>query len=376
MKYNDNDQMKFMLEMSEHQIGAQEFFCTILLDSLRRNFELNNVLILYFDTHGKFLSWIGKNGILVNCDGHPYASFADRDPVRKLAYSDAVRDKLDYFNTTPRLYCSSEVIGRTDYDSSEYVKFLEENFGAHYSVTMAYGINAYIMVTCLKDSEEGDFSENELHGLERIYTFVANAYKNFKKYEQAKIVSDIQSRIISSGEKAYLVTDDFMHVMSCNKEAREYLSDILGPSVSEQLTGSEPCSWLPFLLGGDDENQPGAVNIRYIKSYVFKIYTYDQGYTNGIIDRYHWITISEKNDSKETAKSDQMELGIDDIDDVLTSAEKKVAWLMYKGLTYQEVADQLTVSYHTVKKHVQNIYIKCNVNSRYELYKWIEKHSR
>ena len=45
---------------------------------------------------------------------------------------------------------------------------------------------------------------------------------------------------------------------------------------------------------------------------------------------------------------------------------------MYNGLTYQAIADELIISYHTVKKHIQNIYIKCGVNSRYQLYKWLE----
>lgn len=52
--------------------------------------------------------------------------------------------------------------------------------------------------------------------------------------------------------------------------------------------------------------------------------------------------------------------------------EQRVAELMYNGLTYKAIADKLVVSYHTVKKHVQNIYTKCGVNSRFELYKWLE----
>ena len=57
----------------------------------------------------------------------------------------------------------------------------------------------------------------------------------------------------------------------------------------------------------------------------------------------------------------------------LTKAELRVARLLAKGLTYQAVADQLVVSYHTVKKHVQNIYQKCGVNSRFQLYRWMEQ---
>ena len=50
-----------------------------------------------------------------------------------------------------------------------------------------------------------------------------------------------------------------------------------------------------------------------------------------------------------------------------------MARLLAKGLTYQAVADKLVVSYHTVKKHVQNIYLKCGVNSRFQLYRWMEQ---
>lgn len=368
MKYENASQMNFFSEMSEHQISAREFFGNVLLDSLDRNFGLKKVLISYFDTHGRFLSWVNQNGILMDCREHPYRGFAADDVVRRLIYQEAVRDHLTYFNVAPRLYKAAEVISAADYEISAYVRFLEENFRAHYSVTMAFGINAYIQVAFFKSLEEGDFTEEELAELREIYVYVANSYKNFKKYEQAKIVSSIQSEIIASGEKAYLVTDDFMHIMSYNKTAEAYLKDILGSSAAEQISSTSPCAWLPFLLGGEDENvTPDYVQTRVVKNYIFKIYTYDQTYSNGIIDRYHWITISEKEEKKQPEPSAGMRAMLP-----LTQAEQRVAELMYRGLTYRAIAEELVVSYHTVKKHVQNIYTKCGVNSRYELYKWLE----
>lgn len=57
MMGNENtNQMNFFSEMSEYQITAREFFSTVLLDSLYRNFGFNDILISYFDTHGNFLS--------------------------------------------------------------------------------------------------------------------------------------------------------------------------------------------------------------------------------------------------------------------------------------------------------------------------------
>ena len=228
----------------------------------------------------------------------------------------------------------------------------------------------YIQVAFFKSREEGDFTPEELSQLEQIYVYIANDYKNFKKYEQAKIISNIQSEIILSGEKAYLVTDDFMHIMSCNHAAKVCLDDILG-GAADGLDGSRPCSWLPFLLGSELGHAENRVQTRVIRDYIFKIYTYDQRYSNGIVDRYHWITIARAEQPATAGKnSEALPAGTGQ---PLTKAELRVARLLAKGLTYQAVADKLVVSYHTVKKHVQNIYLKCGVNSRFQLYRWMEQ---
>lgn len=368
MEYENINHMNFFSEMSERQITTREFFSNVLLDSLARNFGLKDVLISYFDTCGKFLSWTDKNGILIDSKNHPYRKFISNDVVRNVIYHDAVRDKLTYFNVVPRLYKSTDIIDSLDYEHSVYTRFLEENFNKHYSVTMAFGINAYIQVAFFKSKEEGNFTDEEMENLKKIYIYVSNFYKNFKKHEQAKIISNIQGEIISSGERAYLITDDFMHIMSYNKMAQKYLQDILGPFIGEEFSTTTPCSWLPFLLGGDGQKTvSNRVQIRVIKNYVFKIYTYDQTYSNGIIDRYHWITISKNPENMDQPLGSNLPL---------TQTEQKVAELMYNGLTYKAIADELVVSYHTVKKHVQNIYTKCGVKSRFQLYQWIKTHCK
>ena len=365
MKYENSGQMNFFSEMAERQISATEFFNNVMLDSLDRNFGLKEVLISYFDPQGKFLSWIGEKGMLIDSRQHPYRQYQENDEVRQRIYRDAVRDHLTYFDVEPRLYRSTDVIPGEDYESSGHVRFLEDVFSAHYSVTMPFGINAYIQVTFFKGKDKGDFSEEEIGILEKIYVYIANSYKNFKKYEQARIISDIQSQIISSGENAYLVTDDFMHVMSCNRTARNCLREILGAAADEQLSSTAPCSWLPFLLGSEEEESgEKKVKTRVIQGYLFRIYTYDQCYSNGIVDRYHWITISSKEKENGAFRISAPS--------PLTQTERRVAELMHQGLTYREIADEMVVSYHTVKKHVQNIYAKCGVKSRFQLYKWLE----
>ena len=187
----EDGRLRFFSELSEHQISADEFFNVVLLDSLARNFGLQNVLISYFDPQGNFLSWTHRNGVLADCEEHPYRRCQPADVVRQTLYREAVQDKLTYNNVTPRLYHSTKLIPPEDYEQSSYVRFLEENFGARYSVTMAFGINAYIQVAFFKSREEGDFTPEELSQLEQIYVYIANDYKNFKKYEQAYLLCNI-----------------------------------------------------------------------------------------------------------------------------------------------------------------------------------------
>jgi len=362
MNFGDAGQMNFISEMSERQISARQLFSHVLLDSLERNFGMKNVLIACYDKENHFLSWTEHTGLSFHGETHPYSRFAKEDVVCRLIYAEAVRDRLTYTNVVPRIYRSTDVI-REDYDASPYVGFLEENFQAHYSVTLPFGPNGCIHIICHKTAEEGDFSDREMDELRKIYVYVAHAYKNFKRHEQTKIISAIQDEIISSNENAYLITDDNMHIMGYNQTALEYLKDILGSAVGGELITQEPCPWLPFLLG--DMNTTDHVRTRVIKGYIFKIYTYEQTYQHGIVERYHWITLSQESDSMEPEPPK--------LKSVLTPAEQKVADLLCSGLTYQAIADELVVSYHTIKNHVQNIFSKCGVKNRYQLYQLLKK---
>jgi DNA-binding NarL/FixJ family response regulator len=50
----------------------------------------------------------------------------------------------------------------------------------------------------------------------------------------------------------------------------------------------------------------------------------------------------------------------------LTKREKVVLENLSKGLKYKEIAEELHISFQTVKCHVTNIYTKLNVNNRSE----------
>lgn len=51
----------------------------------------------------------------------------------------------------------------------------------------------------------------------------------------------------------------------------------------------------------------------------------------------------------------------------LTEKEYEIVELVKKGFTYNDIADTLFISYHTVNHHLKNIYTKTNVRSKSEL---------
>ncbi len=59
----------------------------------------------------------------------------------------------------------------------------------------------------------------------------------------------------------------------------------------------------------------------------------------------------------------------------LTRREREVLALLTRGLTNQEIATQLSISVHTVERHITNLYTKLGVRSRTEAAHWAHHHA-
>lgn len=55
----------------------------------------------------------------------------------------------------------------------------------------------------------------------------------------------------------------------------------------------------------------------------------------------------------------------------LSSREREIVASLANGATAKEIARDLAISFHTVRSHIRNIYIKIGVCNRVELMRWL-----
>lgn len=370
MNNNPKGIFEFLIDLSGRQTSVTKLFSPELLVSIREHLGLGSTIVLCFDQENNFLSWTDEDGVRSESGSHPYVAFAQNDVVEHVVFFTSFKEKLTYFNSVPKIYLSTEIISPVDYDSSAYVRFIEEQFGAHYSATLAFGIYGYIQLLFFKSKEEGDFTREEIMELENLYVAIAGTYINFKRHEQARIMSVMKDAVIRSKENAYFITDEFRHVLMCNPQAASYLKELFDAGDGEVVDPEGEQTWIPFVFRGYEPENNGK-DICIIRNYLFKIHEHQQCYDHGIIERYYLITISGDGSAiDDAAAADETPEGAAAAGflESLTATECKVAALLEQGMTYRQVSEELFVSYHTVKKHVENIYSKLGIGSRYELY--------
>lgn len=311
-------------------------------------------VVTVFDFNGNFLSLTDHNYLYLGAE-HPYSMIANRDICAQKINEECKKAKMWYDNVTPYVYRSSDLLAGHDQEITDYVKFLNSTMNAKYLVIMPFDIYGCIHLCVYRSESETDFSDRELDNFKKVYQYIAGTFRSFKILEKPKIISNIKDEVILTREDAYIVTDINHKILSANEKAISYLSEMTGKFLTrENLTEETPL--ISFLLQG--ANDLDMVKTTVINGYVFQIHPFPMNYVHGMVELYHWITIWK---AYEETKGSSVFLI-----QPLTKREEKVAELLCQGLSYQAIGEQLFISFHTVKNHVQNIFSKYGVNSRFQ----------
>jgi DNA-binding NarL/FixJ family response regulator len=88
--------------------------------------------------------------------------------------------------------------------------------------------------------------------------------------------------------------------------------------------------------------------------------------TDAIIDLYHGGSPMSSVIARKVIQTFKPASGQNKEIEKLTNREREMLDLLAKGYRYKEIADQLSISFETVRTHIHNIYEKLHVQSRTE----------
>jgi DNA-binding NarL/FixJ family response regulator len=88
--------------------------------------------------------------------------------------------------------------------------------------------------------------------------------------------------------------------------------------------------------------------------------------TNAIVDLYHGGSPMSSTIARKVIQTFQPTVQQSRDMENLTNREREMLDLLSKGYRYKEIADQLSISFETVRTHIHNIYEKLHVQSRTE----------
>lgn len=88
--------------------------------------------------------------------------------------------------------------------------------------------------------------------------------------------------------------------------------------------------------------------------------------TSAIIDLYHGGSPMSSTIARNVIQTFQPAAGQSRDMENLTKREREMLDLLAKGYRYKEIAEQLFISFETVRTHIHNVYEKLHVQSRTE----------
>nr|WP_312577029.1 LuxR C-terminal-related transcriptional regulator [Sedimentibacter sp.] len=357
----------FVQDLIKHQSSSNEFFSQELLFIIDKNLNIKNSLIVGYDNTATFSTWIDHSTILARNDSnHPYHYFCEKDRCAKLINDECTTNRVSETKASPKLYQSTKIISSDEYGSSDYANWLKMNLNSYYSIALPFGPNGCYHLCFYKTEEQSDFFEKELDVIQAIYTTIFQVYQSYEKQNELKLISKIKDDVIKFGDRAYIILDESLKPVSYNDVAISILSNILGIDEAHDLKLENLFNCMPFLI---DVNEERDIVVKTVKEHRFRIQRNVHSNENNFPKIYYCISIQKPASDKPSSLLLNSDYTLFSGETMLTSRELEVTKLLCDGKSYQEIADSLYISYHTVKNHIQNIFVKLGVNNRYQLIK-------
>ncbi len=280
-----------------------------------------------------------------------------------------VLDILHPYNVGYNLLSKNKVLYITDlmnfeqFEKNAYYKFLKM-FNVYHELTMNFFDGETLLggIGIIHSINE-PFNNTERANLEKVSTYIGKTLATHLKFKEKELSEELFKAFSLQSSTGLIVFDHLYHIHFANFTAKEICKQFINENRSDNC--------LEFF-------------IKYILPN--KIPLWQMGATKKIISPYfteltmqivpsNYLLKSNKHNlfmlylipENTFAESSFTQLKQSCEKYNLTMREREVIGLLLKGFSNQEIAGELVVSLHTVKKHFQNLFSKCDVKNRTSL---------
>jgi len=274
--------------------------------------------------------------------------------------------KTDIFNPEIRsnLLLSKNVVSITDimptsqFENTEfYQDFLKKDM-IYYELVLPLKVNNKLIgaVGVFKGKEENNFTNKDLAILNRLNEFIASDLWTFLQYANIQKECQIYNNYFDETPTGIIILDRKFSIMRYNKAAEAFAGNIqagIPPYNSMQQFIYEI-----FSKFTNELNNPHLDVKFFYKSYKINIiYNMVSSICEGM-EPVYMIFITE-GDGEKCVTTYSLPDNYN-----LTTREAEILELVKSGLSNEEIAENLYISIHTVKSHMENIFKKLQVKNR------------
>lgn len=211
-------------------------------------------------------------------------------------------------------------------------------------------------IAFMRKKEEGDFSEDEIEKIESVAPFIRNKLLDYKMLANARVHREVFYELISGHKHPVLLLDSNYRVISENESARQLccemvqqqeLSDFALQNVVDTLLMYHLGKHNYFKLIGKDQ-----------KEYFISVKPYHVLQQNP--DVVYLLYLNRKGFVGDVGTAPPLL----STEGSLTERQMEIVRLIAEGKTNADIAKELLISEHTVRKHVENIRCQLGVNNR------------
>lgn len=277
--------------------------------------------------------------------------------------------KTDIFHTTniEKRLLQKNIIQITDimplstFENTEFYNDLLRKMGVFDEIALPlnYGNRLMGIIGIMKPISNGKFTEKEIQCANIIRNNIIPCLKEYLDKVKAQQERSLLLNCTEEAPIGIIVFDSKFKVMNYNQSACRFVKEISGKDSDNQ-----PFEYLIKILLEKLYSQSLNFNnslYTSIKDYTFKIVPFAVHNLTFGFSTFYTVYISRNHDNN-YIDYNRLETLFN-----LTNRECQIVYMLSQGYSNNRIADELYLSNHTIKTHIQNIFKKMKSSSRTEV---------